>query len=364
MSNDGNVLVYNGPGAKVPLNYAIWTPQYGFMDAYQFLLDRGVNFEGYDVYNVYSVSADGTKFGGLVWSPGHNNLLPFIATIDPLVPTPKTFSVNASIVGGNNASGALTLSAASKSRFRAVVSSSNHLVSAAPILNANTTVESFQIPTSGVAAATNVSVEATIGGTSLALSVQLLPASLTSMNFAVNSVVGGASVLCAAHFNGNTPTTGGTMSVKSSLPSVAAVNPGYYLAKNSPYSEFAIVTHPVATVQSPVITITYGTVSKSETLTVDPPTLSAIVPGASSVVGGSAANIKVELNGAAPIGGLKVAVKSSSALATVAPTASIPAGAASVVLPVATTAVTKSTVVTFTATYGSVVKTCTLTLTP
>ncbi|HEY3781214.1 MAG TPA: hypothetical protein VGL56_09040 [Fimbriimonadaceae bacterium] len=365
MSNDGNVLLFHGAAAVYPSFYEVWTPQTGYMDAYKFLVAQGVKFGTYTIYNVYSVSADGTKYAGLVWNADKSLLLPFIATIDPLVPIEKTFSINPSIIGGNNLSGVIGLTAASKGRFRAVISSSDNLVSGVPILNANTTVEDFIVPTAGVAKETAETVDATIGGTTLSQTINLLPAVFTSMNFNTNSIAGGNNVLCAAHFNGNTPTTGGTLALKSSIPTVAVVPATCTLAKNYPYSEFTIVTKPVATTQSPVITITYGGVTKTETLTVVPAALSAIVSVEASVKGGAAASLKITLTGEATSAGIKVALKSSNAaLASVTTPATVVSGASSVVAPVTTKAVTANTVITFTATYGTVTKTCTLTLTP
>ncbi len=364
MSNDGNVLVFTGLAAVSPRYYAIWTPQTGFVDAYQFLVNHGIDFGKYSIYNVYSVSADGTKFGGLVWAPGESVLEPFIATIDPLVPTLKSFTLPVSVIGGESALGTFEFSSSSKVKFNAVVSSSDHLVSAAPVIPANALTTSCAVMTSGVAAKTEETVEATVGGVTISKTIELLPASLTGIS-ASAKISGGEASSAYVTFNGNTPEKAGSVTLTSSNPEVATVPATAALQDNVSKSPFVVTTKAVKAAINVTLSATYEGVKKTAVIVVEPATLEEVVPSPASVVGGGKASITIYTAGLAYTGGLVVDIKSSdAALASAPATGTIPAGKNFVVLPVTTKAVTKSTAITFTVTYGGVTKTATLTLTP
>lgn len=364
MSNDGNVLVFHGPAAVEPRGYAIWTPQTGFVDAYNFLVDHGIDFGKYSIYNVYSVSADGTKFGGLVWNPSKTAIEPFIATIDPFLPTLKSFSITASVVGGNSALGTFEFSSTSATSFNAVVSSSDHLVSAAPSIPAKSLTAAFAIQTSGVASETSETVEATVGGVTLSKTIELLPASLTGIS-ASAKIFGGEANSAYLTFNGNTPEKAGSATLSSSDTAVATVPATVALQDNVSKSPFVVTTKAVKAATDVTLSATYEGVKKTQVIVVEPASLEEVVPSPASLVGGDKASITIYTAGSAYTGGLVVDVKSSdSALASVPATGTIAAGKNFVVLPVTTKAVTKDTTITFTATYAGVTKTATLTLTP
>jgi hypothetical protein len=83
------------------------------------------------------------------------------------------------------------------------------------------------------------------------------------------------------------------------------------------------------------------------------------------VVGGSPSQGTVTLTAAAPSGGAVVSLSSSNtAVATVPPSVTVPAGSTSAGFTVTTRSVTGSTSVTITAAYGGVTKTAALTVTP
>lgn len=92
--------------------------------------------------------------------------------------------------------------------------------------------------------------------------------------------------------------------------------------------------------------------------------LSIVTVAPTSVAGGTGATGTVTLTGAAPAGGAVVALNSSSTIATVGASVSMPAGATSVTFPVTTSAVTAQVAATLTATYLGVSRSTTLTVTP
>jgi LmbE family N-acetylglucosaminyl deacetylase/lysophospholipase L1-like esterase len=98
---------------------------------------------------------------------------------------------------------------------------------------------------------------------------------------------------------------------------------------------------------------------------VGPLTASALTVTPSSVVGGTSSQGTVMLNGAAPAGGAIVSLASSApSVATVPASVTVAAGAASATFLVTTSAVTASTGVTISASYGGATPTAPLTVTP
>lgn len=367
LSNDGNVILMSGSASVYPNIELIWTPLEGFVDAVQFLKNHGVPFGDYTNISVYSVSADGTTFAGTCNPSDGNQLvdIPFIAKIDPLFATPTAFTLASSIVGGNNAAAGITFSSESSKPFNVVVSGTNRLVSGVESIPAGRTSYSFLVPTSGVSTSTEVVATATLGATSLSKTITLLPASMSSVTLNGASIAGGDIGIGVIHLNGNSPVNGATAELSSSDAAVAAVASTVNLAGNASILDFAIDTKPVSAAKAVTISVTYAGVKKTLPVTVEPASLGSVEASPSSVVGGKSSTITVTLEGLAYTGGAKISLKSSdTALATVPASVTIAAGMGAIKATVATKAVTKPTTVTITATYGTVSRTCTVTLTP
>lgn len=95
-----------------------------------------------------------------------------------------------------------------------------------------------------------------------------------------------------------------------------------------------------------------------------PVTLSTLTLNPASVTGGNSSQGTVTLSGAAPSGGVSVALSDNSAAANVPASVNVPAGATSATFTVTTSLVTTSTAVTVSASLGGVTRTATLTLNP
>jgi hypothetical protein len=129
---------------------------------------------------------------------------------------------------------------------------------------------------------------------------------------------------------------------------------------------FQITTTPVAVSTPVTITGTYNGVASSSTLTVNPPTPSAVTLTQKGASGGATIGGSVTLNAPAPTGGLVVALASSQPnLAQVPATVTVPAGATvSPRFHITTTPGSAQAQVKISATYNGTTATATLTVSP
>ena len=130
----------------------------------------------------------------------------------------------------------------------------------------------FTITTVQVAAATPVTITATYGAVSKSGTLTVKPAALSSLSLSPSSVVGGVSTTYnKVYLTGPAGAGGAVVSLASSNPAVASAPASVTVAAgatSSPY--FTITTVQVAAATPVTITATYGGVSKSGTLTVNP----------------------------------------------------------------------------------------------
>jgi hypothetical protein len=144
---------------------------------------------------------------------------------------------------------------------------------------------------------------------------------------------------------------------------VASVPPSIPVPAGSSSANFLVNTVSVAMPTNVTIAASYGGTNQSAILTVGPG-LSALSFNPSSVVGGVNAQGTVQLAGPAPNGGAVVSLTSGTpSLVTAPPTVTVPAGATSAPFTATTLAVSSTTNVNVTATYGSGNQSATLTLT-
>jgi len=94
------------------------------------------------------------------------------------------------------------------------------------------------------------------------------------------------------------------------------------------------------------------------------PALITLTAVSATVIGGTAVNITVTLNGPAPPDGAVVAMTTSNGTATIPPSIQVPQGALTAVVPVTAGYVTASTPATISASYGGVTRSVTLTVMP
>ncbi|HEY3780229.1 MAG TPA: hypothetical protein VGL56_04040 [Fimbriimonadaceae bacterium] len=288
-----------------------------------------------------------------------------MATLELVPPSETTMVLPLTVVGGATVQADIDLNGAAPTGGVAVTLGSSNSAVAITVpkitVPAGSTYEAFSVATFTVAAPINVNILASQGSTIVYKTIQVLPATLTSVSVLPTSVVGGANVAGTITLYGHA-TTG----VKATLTStnVAAVVPtSVPLSTISNITPFVITTTGVATAQVATIKATLGTASVTTTLTVTPAALSLLTLAPTAVTGGISSVGKVTLTGAAgPVGTVVSFATNNPGIAGPPKTVTVTGPSATFI--VVTKGVAAAVPVVITATLGTVSKTATLTVSP
>ena len=286
----------------------------------------------------------------------------------------RTVELNPSTVVGGNPSIATVILGTPAPAGGAVVtlSSSNTslvTVPASVTVPGGATSAPFTASTTAVTSFSFSDISASYGGATVSSRLFLSTAANTVTGLAVNpsSVVGPGSVTATVTLGGSVTSCCPVVELTSSDPSLAQVPASLSFSLGQSNDTFTVNVGSVIAPRTVTITASLNGTSRSASLTVNPPTgatLSAVTLSPASVPGGSSATGTVTLNGPAPSGGATVNLSSSRAAAVVPASVTVAAGATSASFNVATTSVTSATTATISATYGGVIGTATLTITP
>jgi len=188
-------------------------------------------------------------------------------------------------------------------------------------------------------------------------------AALSSVSASPNPVVGGSPATGTVALTSAAP-AGGVIVAVSTANSAASVPASVTVPAGSSSATFVINTSLVSLSTIGTLSASYDGVTKTTTLTVNPPTpaaLSSLSLNPTSVVGGVSSTGTVTLTKAAPAGGATVSLFSSNAaLAKVPASVLVPAGASSTNFVVTTVATRKTTSVTISASFAGITRTATL----
>ncbi len=188
---------------------------------------------------------------------------------------------------------------------------------------------------------------------------------LSSLTLNPTTVVGGSISTGTVTLSGPAPSGGAIVSLTSSNTAVARVPASVTVAAGQSTAAFSVTTYAVTTATSVTLTASYSGNKVSATLTVNPPALSAVTLSPSTVKGGSTSNGTVVLNGPAPTGGVLVRLSSNNtALVTVPSSVTVAAGSRSAKFTAQTKPTLTRTVVTISASSGSIVRRANLAVTP
>lgn len=271
----------------------------------------------------------------------------------PASPSVSALSINpATVVEGNNSTGTVTLSGAAPTGGVVVSLTSGNTaaatVPASVTVPAGSTTATFTI-TSGTTTSTSSSViTASAGGTSRTAQFTVTSSSPTLSNLTVQpvSVTGGSSATGTVTLTA--PATGsGIVVTLSSDNAVATVPASVTVPTGAELASFTVTTSSVTTSQSALIRATHGTATRAFTLAVTPaaagPAVTSVTLSESTVIGGTPVNGTVRLESAAPSGGTVVALSSdNTAVATVPPSVTVPAGQTTATFTVQTSPTTNS----------------------
>jgi hypothetical protein len=271
-------------------------------------------------------------------------------------------------VGGAAVSGTVTLTQAAGSggvtvRFQ----SSNSAIAAVPpnvVVQPGTTSANFMVQTYPVAMNPNVvtdppsvEISAQIGLTAPAkVRITIQPPAFASISFNPASVPGGTSTVGQVTFSGPAPSSGLTVTLSTTQPGKPDVDLSTALLRDSSKvnfprqvtvpagassATFSAATRGVTEKLIVPIYASYGTfVTKSATLTLNPPAVASLTINPEHPIGGQSVTGTITLTAAAPTDGATISISRSGSgcgpAPTAPPTVQIPAGAASATFPIST----------------------------
>jgi hypothetical protein len=190
------------------------------------------------------------------------------------------------------------------------------------------------------------------------------PLALSSVSVSPSSVVGGSSATGTATLNQAAP-SGGVLVALGSDNAAASVPASVTIGQGVTSMSFPVTTTAVTSTQNVTISGSYGGVTKTAPLAVNPvppPVLSSLTLSPNSVSAGASSTGTVTLSSNAPQGGVVVSLSSSKSSASVPPSVTVGAGSKTASFTVTTTSVRSNTSAVITATYSGVNKTATLTI--
>jgi len=190
--------------------------------------------------------------------------------------------------------------------------------------------------------------------------------SLSSLVLNPTSVVGGNPSTGTVSLSGPAPAGGAQILLSSNNTNAARTPASVTVAAGATSATFTVSTGAVTATSTVTVSGTYGGVTRSALMSVQPapppaPTLTSLTLSPASVVGGTqASRATVTLSAPAPSGGVQVALSSSNGAASVPSTVFIPAGASSASFTVNTSVVFISTSSTISARYNGTTRSATL----
>jgi len=289
----------------------------------------------------------------------HKTISILPATLDRLIVDP------AHIVGGRSEPGFLTLRGAAGPAGLTVDLHSDSefvIVPATAGFEPQAHYKAFVIRTRGVTHTVNATITAKLGDVTKTAPLRVDPAVLDHLGIPDHPVIGGNPAEAYVALNGAAGTGGDVIALKSDNTDVATVPASVTILQDAFAREFHIGTKGVNERKIVTIEASFGGITKTNTLTVDPASLYGILADPHVIVGGHGSSLIVHLNGAAGPGGVTVQLSSDNAAAMVPATVLIPAGHWSNSAPITTATVQSNQTVNLTAVFGSVTKHTVLTI--
>ena len=318
----------------------------------------------------------------LTSSPGTSTIFPVITASASGISKTATLTVKPialssltlypSSVGGGipTSSNRVTLNFAAVSDALVLLASSDPSVTVPATVTVpagSTTSNMFTIGTSAVTSPLSVQITATYNGSSKTATLSVTPITLSTLTLSPTSVIGGLpAAYNTLRLNSAAPPGGAVVTVTSSDPSAIPPASVTVAAGGTLSPSFTINTNLVTVATSVTITASYGGVTQSGALTVNPILVSAVNLNPTSAGGGNSTTLnRVVLNSPAPAGGATVTLASSDPSVTAPASVFISAGNTnSAPFTISTSSVAASISVTISATYNNVTQSSVLSVNP
>ena len=233
------------------------------------------------------------------------------------------------VAGGTAAQGIVTLSSPAPDTGAMVALASSQAAASVPAsvtVSAGQTAATFPVATSAVSGATIAVITATFNGSSASGSLTVTGSRIDQLQTTPQSVVGGTDASGNIVLTAPAPEEGLSVTLRSSDPAVS-VPSEMTIRGGATAAAFVISTTPVARTTAATISVFFGEERHDAMLTVVPPSIAAFSFASRKVRGGSGDVGTITLDGAAPEGGITIAVSSDSRLVSVPASVAIAASA-------------------------------------
>jgi RHS repeat-associated protein len=208
-----------------------------------------------------------------------------------------------SVLGGNPATGTVTLSGVAAANMTVTLSSNDSAVTVPPsvTVQAGSATATFTITTTAGVANRTATITATLNGTSRTATLALTDADIASLSIAPSSVLNGGTATGTVTLNG-TAASNIVVSLSSSAPDAFPATGSVTIPQGATSGNFTINTSlRSVTPKTVTITATRGAVTRQATITVTPPWLTSLTITPFPLVGGDPATGTGTLNGPAPL---------------------------------------------------------------
>lgn len=284
----------------------------------------------------------------------------YTTNLDRLVVNPP------SIVGGGTINCAVTLNAPAPSIGAEIKLGDNLPATTMPasvFIPSGARQVSFQIKTAALTTTQTGTLTVSYRGLKKTSPLTVEPLTVSALALNRAAVGGGANVTATVTLNGPAPSSGAEVTLGDNL-SAATTPSSVIVPAGAKTRTFTITTAAVAVSQSGTVTASYGGVTKSAPLKVDPVTLSSFTVLPASAAGGAKITGTLALNGPAPPEGLAVDLSDNLPATTLPAQVTIPGGATSRTFSITSSTVGANQSGTVTAKSGAVTKTAALTIRP
>jgi hypothetical protein len=277
-------------------------------------------------------------------------------TLTVVAPVAASVTVSpASVLGGNTATGTVTLSGPAPTGGRIVDLSSNLAAATVPVsvtVAAGASTATFSVATTLIQSNATAKLSATNNGVTVTTSLTVRGPAPVSVTLSPTSVAGGRSSVATVTIEAPAPVGGVVVDLSASIPD-ATLPATVTIPAGAIKASVTVTTRPVVSNVSASIRAAVNGVTKSGTLVIAAPVIRSVTFTPASVAGGINTAGIVTLQSPAPAGGTVVTLMSGNPLVSVPATVTVPGNATTAIFTAATLVTAVDTSIVITGTTGS-----------
>jgi RHS repeat-associated protein len=208
-----------------------------------------------------------------------------------------------SVLGGNSATGTVTLTGLAAANMTVTLSSNDSAVTvpASVTVPAGSATATFPVTTTAGVANRTATITATLDGTSRTATLTLTDADIASLSISPSSVLNGGTATGTVTLNG-TAASNIVVTLTNSGPDAFPATGSLTIPQGATSGSFTINTSlRSVTPKTVTITATRGATTRQATITVNPPWLTSFTISPFAVIGGDPATGTATLNGPGPV---------------------------------------------------------------